>query len=203
MGSSISWIGVKGRGKGEVLDALGLEDTDAPVGDRVTRFSLATMPGEWLIVMANNMDFASPARLASLSAGAEVLGVQVEEHVMFSGLRVYHEGAEVWSVIHDCNHGLDHAAVTGTPPALLQPIIDDLRTQQAAEGGDDAEVDLVFDVPVVAAAAICGYRHDGAGDEGAPEPVFTELRPSGSVKTSGGATASSGGGFFSQLFGRR
>ena len=203
MSHSISWIGVHGRHKDEVLSALGLVDTGAPVGDRIRPFAMTTLPGDWLIVMSNNMEYASPARLAALSAGAEVLGVQIEEHVMFSGLRAFRDGAEVWSVTHDCNHGLDHAAVTGTPPALLQPIIDNLRAQQAAEGGDDAEVDMVFDAPIEAAAAICGFRHDGGEDEDVPEPVFTELKPVGSARGSGGTVTASGGGFFSRLFGRR
>ena len=111
-----------------------------------------------------------------MSAGGEAVGVQLEEHVMVSGIRVFADGAEVWSLRHDPERGLDHAFVMGAAPDWVQPMIERLRAQLAAEGGEDSEVDFVFDAPIEAGATLCGYRHDEpfAGEDEFPD--FTELK---------------------------
>jgi hypothetical protein len=56
--------------------------------------------------------------LATLSAGAEVLACQVEEHVMFTSVELWRAGERQWRVVHDAQLGREHLAAEGAlPPA--------------------------------------------------------------------------------------
>lgn len=50
-----------------------------------------------------------------------------------------------------------------------------MGADQAEEGGDEADVDLVFDVPQAMSGAICGWRPD-MDNEDWGEIAFTRLR---------------------------
>jgi len=64
--------------------------------------------------------------------------------------------------------------VSGSPSETFEHIHKRLWQEQDAEGGTDASVDYIFDVPVETAAVVCGYRHDfWKFDWG--EPTFTAL----------------------------
>ncbi len=190
MGLSISWLAVRGRPKADVLDALGLEDVGAPSG-RAKLFS-ADLPDGWLLVFAQDMDWLTPARLASASAGSEAVGCAVEEHVMYDDARGYRDGQEAWSVVHDAEKGIYDLQVSGTPPPAFAAIRDRLEREQRsadAEAGGEAEVDLIFDIPTELAKAVCGFKHDEP-----PEIAISVLKPKGEERK---------GGFFAGLFGRR
>jgi len=176
MGFSISFIAVKGREKAEVVGELGLADTGRPDPRTRARFVYAELPDGWRLVYSNSFDYASPRRIADLSKGALAVGCAVEEHVMFSGARAYEDGRELWSVIHDRQDGLYDLSMTGKPPAELQAIKDRLFKEQDEEGGADAGVDCIFDIPVELAAAVTGFRHDEPMP-GSGGPSLTALKP--------------------------
>ncbi len=176
MGISISWIGVKGRSRADVLAELDMRDTGQPDAENRAKFSCADLPDDWLIIRSRHFGFASPQRIADLSAGALVIGCAIEEHVMFSGVRAYRNGRALWHVIHDPQNGLYDLSVGGKPPVELAGIRDRAVREQDQEGGVDAGVDLIFDVPLDLAQAVCGFRHDGAGSSESL-PAFTRLKP--------------------------
>jgi hypothetical protein len=98
---------------------------------------------------------------------------------MVSGLRAVRNGVAQWAVIHNAQEGRFDLDVRGMPPSELAPIRDRLMQQQVDEGGEEADVDLVFDIPVELGAALCGFRHDGLPDgvpAGTPTPGFTALQ---------------------------
>jgi hypothetical protein len=179
MGFSISWIAVSGKAKDEVLKSLSLADTNEPGEANESPVSGAALPGGWYLLFLN--DYAHPylaaARLAELSRGGQALACQVEEHVMATAAFMYADGVRQWDVTHESAGGLYHLDIEGTPPAQLGEIHARLAAEQDAEGGEEAEVDCMFDVPVELAATICGYRHDRVALASGEEPVFTRLVP--------------------------
>ncbi len=178
MGWKISWIGFHGLTKAEVLDTLGATDTgewdeanDAPV-------SGAELPGGWYILFSNDFDFVSGSRLKVLSSRSQIVACQLHEGVMVSVAYGYVQGEPKWAVVHDSDRGIWDLTVSGSPPPGLPEILDRLRAEQTAAGGDGADVDFIFDVPVEVAAAVSGFRHDRwKYDWG--EPRFTVLKLKG------------------------
>jgi hypothetical protein len=134
----------------------------------------------WTVIQSQDFDLPTSKLLGRLSQGAEVISGQVEEHVMFSAGRGFHDGRQVWSVVHDPNRGLISLVVDGEPPAALAAISDRLRKRQAAEGGEEADVDFIFDVAPELVGQLCGYRPDQG-----KAPVFTEIEfvPRGFIQT--------------------
>ncbi len=92
---------------------------------------------------------------------------------MVSEARAYRNGEAVWQVSHDCEKGLNDLTVIGelSPPA--EAVRARLMREQDKAGGEKADVDHVFEIPIEIAAAVCGFRHDALPVDG--EPVFTEL----------------------------
>jgi hypothetical protein len=163
MGFSISWIAVRGMEPDAFLGALKLQRTgrfdemyDAP-------FSSLSVRGGWFLVIANDCDYADRAPLKQLSKRARVIACAVEEHVMASGACAFDDGKETWCVTHDANKGLSHLKVTGTPPASFSAIQKRLMQKLVKAGGDESDVDYVFDVPVELAASLTGFRYDRFG----------------------------------------
>ena len=50
-----------------------------------------------------------------------------------------------------------------------------MKATQDEEGGADADVDCLFDVPLMLATALCGYRHDEVALLSGEKLTFTEL----------------------------
>ncbi|MFL5298287.1 MAG: hypothetical protein ACJ798_18060 [Phenylobacterium sp.] len=197
MGISNSWFATRALGLKDALAELGFE-ADRDIGkDWPPRghYAVGELPGGWVIFVAPGLNDAFKDRFVALSAGGEAVACSVEEHVMYQEARGYRDGAEVWRVVHDPHKGesLFHLDVTGTPPAQFAAIRDKIVEEQAAEGGEDANVDLVSDVPLDLAESICGFKHDGEWPEGLSFTTLYRARPS---------RGPSGGGFFARLFGR-
>ena len=172
MGLAASWIAIRGLSREEVCRRLDAVDTRRPCDDLTTKLALAELANGWIVVRSRQFDFPTPKRLSILSQGTEVIAGQIEEHVMVSLGRGFRDGAETWSVTHDPEQGLSSLVVVGDPPPGFASISERLRREQDAAGGDEADVDLVFDAVPELVSELCGYRPD----EGEP-PTFVELAP--------------------------
>jgi hypothetical protein len=97
-------------------------------------------------------------------------------------------------VVHDPtgDDSLYSLKVTGNPPAQLDSIVSRIKAEQDANGGEEADVDFVFDVAPKLAESICGFML-GEGDLDAIR--FSNLKPIGSPEPSEKR------GFFARLFG--
>jgi len=98
--------------------------------------------------------------LERLSAGCEVLTCTVEEHVMFSEATGWRNGKRLWLVTHKGEDGPIDITAEGALPAEYASIRDRFVSQQDAEGGAEAEVDFLFEIPVVLVQTFVGYKHD-------------------------------------------
>ena len=177
MGFSISWIAISGHSKASVLSSLSLVDTGEPDEANESPISGGELPGGWYLMFFNDIvhPFTRKPQLTKISAGGSVLVCQVEEHVMASAAFMYVNGVKTWDVTHESEKGLYNISTEGCPPIALQAIQAELKAAQDADGGDEADVDHIFDVPVALAAALCGYRHDRVALVSGEEPQFTKL----------------------------
>lgn len=115
------------------------------------------LPGGWIVLVADDMGLELDRLQALAAAGGLALGCEIEEHVMFSRLRGFRGGAQIWSITHDPDVDPRDVSVEGEPP----PPFADLRATLAEEAGDgDPQVDYMFDLPVRLGQRLCGYTHD-------------------------------------------
>lgn len=190
MGLSHSWIAVKGASREAALQSLGME-ADREIGDGFPRkVGIAELPGAWLLVVTTDSERAFKPPFVELARLGPAVACGEDEHVMFSEARGYDDGREAWRVVRDSSEEpYCHVAVSGNPPAELERIRKEHFAKQDAEGGEDAGVDCIFEIPPRLAQSICGFRIA----EELEGVSFTELRRAGAKN----------GGFLQRLFGRR
>jgi hypothetical protein len=172
VGQSNSWIGIRGLPKSDILERLDVRDSGRADDGHSAKLAAADLKDGWVVIRSRNFNFPNPRRLALLSQGAELVSAQIEEHVMVSAAHGFREGRQIWSIVHDPGKGLYSLVVEGEPPAQFSSLSERRRREQDAAGGEDADVDMIFDIVPELASMICGYRPDQA-----ELPAFTELEP--------------------------
>lgn len=165
MSFSISWIAVKGCDENQAAEALGLEP-DEGASRKAFKILVGTLPKGWTIVWSENFEDLQKGRFQPLLSFGPAVACALSEIVMFQEARGYLDGAEAWRVTHDSSEGIYHLDVGGSPPPEFESIKRKAVKAQDAEGGEDADVDLIADVPLELAKTICGFKHDGAWPEG-------------------------------------
>jgi hypothetical protein len=176
LGFSISWLAVRGKAKDKILEALSLVDTNQIDEANESPISGATIPDGWYVIWLNRFDhaLASHSSVSGLSSYCEIVGCQVEEHVMVSLAHLYRDGVKSWSVMHDSQKSGRHLEVAGSVPDDFEEVRNRLNAEQDNEDSGDRQVDFIFDVPVETAERVCGFRHDKwEYDWGSPK--FTAL----------------------------
>jgi hypothetical protein len=196
MGFSHSWIAVQGLAPEQALATLELEIAAESGNGFWNGISLLAWPDGWLLVLSDDDENAFKGRLARLAVLGSAVACSINERVMYSEARGYAAGEQIWRVVHDPNgdESLYSLQISGTPPEQLEAIVRDARAEQDAEGGDKADVDVIFDVPPKLAQSICGFML-GEGD---PDEIrYSALQPIG-----GWPVPAAKPGFFARLFGR-
>lgn len=162
MGFSISWVALKGLSKTEALSRLGLVDSGEPDEFNESPISIAALPSGWLIVVSNDVEhFLDDMLLQRLSRDCELLCCAVEEHCMLSIAIQYLNGQEKWAIRHEGDgDDIFHLVKAGILPEFYAQIEDDMMSTQRNEGGRDAGVDYIFEIPLLTAKEVCGYKHD-------------------------------------------
>ena len=186
MGWSCSWIAVRGKPQTALLPELGLRPSGRYRTEPEEPWSGAPLPNSWYLVFSNRdcepRQF-KPSALAMLSRDCELVASAVEEHVMFCSSAYWNKGTREWSIVHDAQEGIYHLAVDGSPPASYSSIRDRYYAQQDAEGGTTADVDLVFEIPLVVGVEVTGFRHDDKFPGAEPTP-FEALGIDGTTEAS-------------------
>jgi len=177
LGFSISWAAFHQFSKPDVLGRLGFRDRGEVDEANEAPFSMAELPDRWVVVFSNDFEWGSPENVRRFAAGATVVSCQIEEHVMFSAAHCFTNGVHAWSVSHNGEQsGPYDLAVTGGPPPALDAIKQRFLAEQDANGGENADVDFGFDVPVQLAMELTRYRHD-RWEFSWGEPAFTVIEP--------------------------
>ena len=162
MGFAISWCAVREEGADQFLQELGLTPTGETEELPESLISTGKLDTGWRVLWYNKYGcpFLGPKDLAALSLGNEVLLCLVEEHVMASSSELWSQGMRKWSLSHEGENGPRGLSVTGDVPESLAAIRKEMEDIQHAEGGDDAGVDYIFEIPLKVAQSLVGFKHD-------------------------------------------
>jgi hypothetical protein len=79
---------------------------------------------------------------------------------MFSEATGWWNGKRIWTVTHKGEDGPKGISADGTLPEEYSAIRDGFICRQEAEGGAKADVDLLFEIPVVRVQTFIDYKHD-------------------------------------------
>jgi hypothetical protein len=161
MGFRISWIATEASEENVLaaLDAVKTGETDAyPDFDLCV---VTAKPG-WTVIWSNDEVFFDDARCMALSREFPLLGVHVNETVMYSDARWFDGGGLVWKIWHEGDEDPAHLARIGPLPDQAAEIEQAKRAEQKrddeANPGDG--VDIIFEIPLALAASYCGFKHD-------------------------------------------
>jgi hypothetical protein len=166
MGFSISWLAVRTDDLDRLFEMAGVTPTAESDEWLESEFSGSGLQDGWYFFQALGCDhpIISGDSLSQISTLGETVACSVEEHVMVSIAEGWCDGARSWKIAHNAQEGMFDLSADGELPAHFDAIKDDFVSQQNAEGGEDAGVDFIFDIPLRVAKKICGYKHD----EGSP-----------------------------------
>ena len=133
----------------------------------------ASLPDGWYAVVFDRYDhpLVGDDVLARLSEGCELVAAGAEEHVMVSFAEAWRDGERTWFVTHDSEQGIEHLDTDGSLPEGFEAIRSQGLDEQQAAGGEDADVDHLFDVPLETAKGITGFAYD----ETEPDDGFAVL----------------------------
>ena len=164
MGFSITWCAVLEDAAAKFLHDLELTPTGETEEVPESPFSTARLDTGWRVVWANAYEspFLDPKRMATLSKERDVLLCLVEEHAMASSAEYWSGGSRVWWIGHEGENGPKGLSTDGALPEGFDAIRSAMEDAQRAEGGDDAGVDYLFEIPLKVAEALVGFKHDEA-----------------------------------------
>jgi hypothetical protein len=162
MGFAITWCAVREEHAQELLEQLELSATGETEEVPEALISMAKLDTGWRVIWYNKYGcpFLRPADLAKLSQSHDVLMCQIEEHVMASSSELWSSGQRKWWISHLGEQGPKGLEADGALPDCFAAIRRKLEEEQRAEGGDDAGVDLIFEIPLDVAKSIVGFKHD-------------------------------------------
>jgi hypothetical protein len=162
MGFSISWCAVREEDADQFVLKLGLLPTGEIEEFPESLISTGKLDTGWRVIWHNKYDcpYLRPEDLADLSIEREVLLCLVEEHVMASSSELWSGGKRKWWISHEGENGPKGLSVDGDLPTEFSAVRKEMEELQFAEGGDDAGVDYIFEIPLKVAQSLVGFKHD-------------------------------------------
>jgi hypothetical protein len=164
VGYSIAWIAVQTPDQASLFERAQVRPTDEVDECFESPVSGTALNGGWFLLVGQGCDhrLIDRALLQSLSVRWPYVACSIEEHVMFSSAAFWHAGTEVWSASHDAQKGIFNLAVSGELPGSFDQLRESKFREQEAQGGPAADVDLIFEVPLLLAKELTGFKHDEA-----------------------------------------
>ena len=162
MGFAVTWCAVREEGAQKLLEQLDLSPTGETEQLPESLISAARLDTGWRVIWYNEYDcpFLRPEQLGVVSREQDVLVCLVEEHVMASSAELWSGGTRTWWISHEGEHGPKGLATDGDLPESLSSIRREMQDAQHAAGGDGADVDYIFEIPLKVAQAMVGFKHD-------------------------------------------
>jgi hypothetical protein len=117
MGFAISWVAIKGLGKAEIYERLGMAPT-GEIGDITGRNGASALDNDWTVVVLDKIGhpLALEPELRQLSRQCDVIACHIEEHTMFSTSEAWKDGDLVWQVVHEADSDILHLEAEGDLP---------------------------------------------------------------------------------------
>ncbi len=162
MGYSLSLLAIQCSDPDSALSELSIARTGQSCEYAREPLSGYALPSGWYLVVATrcNHGFLKPSSLERVSRRFPVIACSIEEHVMFSSAEQWVGGAMLWRAEHVGENGPINLKTSGVLPPTFEDMADAHAAQQQAEGGEKANVDHYFDIPLNAAKTIIGFKHD-------------------------------------------
>jgi len=162
MGFSVTWCAVPESSAEEFLNRVGLVLSGETEELPESLISAARLATGWRVIWYGEYTcpFLQPKDLARLSSSHDVLLCLVEEHVMASSSELWSGGTRKWWLSHEGEDGPKGLSVDGDPPTSFVGIRDEMEKLQQDEGGEEADVDYIFEIPLRVAQSIVGFKHD-------------------------------------------
>jgi hypothetical protein len=161
LGIYITWISVHGLSQADILDRLGLIETDRMIElaqviyDKRNYGAILELPAGRVVYMTQATP--RPEQVTRLSVGAELVACSLDEVTMYSEANGYQNGSLVWSVRRDDEAELDSFMVEGDPPGFVSALAE---AKRRTESDERTTVDHYFEVPMMVAAEAGGFRGD-------------------------------------------
>lgn len=164
MGYSLTLLAVQCAEPDEALRRLGCVRTGKTCEYAHEAISGYALPGNWFLIVAMGGDehelFLQPEILGPLSENYPLVTCSIEEHVMYSAAESWSCGSLVWRAEHIGESGPIHLKTSGALPPGFEAMAAEIKEMQDAEGGEHAGVDYYFDIPLMAAKSLMGFKHD-------------------------------------------
>ena len=146
----------------KLLERLALSPTGETEEFPESLISAAKLDTGWRVIWFNKYGcpFLRPEDLGELSKEQDILLCLVEEHVMASSSEFWSAGNRMWWISHEGENGPKGLATDGDLPACFPSIRRELEEAQRVDGGDDADVDHIFEIPLKVAQSLVGFKHD-------------------------------------------
>lgn len=178
MGVKLSWLAIKEKDHSKIhaiLDlcdraSLGLspadqakeyEKSDEPLN------AFATQQG-WYFIQCRYFPAFIENQLDLLSIDTALVRFECNETSMYALAEYWQDGEMVWSVHHEGAKGVFHLVEHGCLPQYFVSIKERCFAEQVCEGGVNAGVDMMIEIPILLAKEMTGFRYDEGfsnGDE--------------------------------------
>jgi hypothetical protein len=165
MGYAVTWCAIREEKAGPFLQHLGLSPTGKTEPIPESLISMTRLDSGWRVIWYNKYGcpFLRSQDLRDLSTDKEILLCLVEEHVMASSAEMWSHGRREWWLSHEGEDGPKGLSTDGQLPQSFPAIRNEMERAQLAAGGDEADVDYIFEIPLKVAEALVGFKHDDWG----------------------------------------
>ncbi len=162
MGFSIAWIAVKTENHDSIFELLEVSPTTEEDEYFESNFSGSALKNGWFLIVGQGCEnrLVQQSVLSELSELGPTIACSIEEHVMYSSAEYWCSGLRKWSAAHDAQKGMYNLETNGVLPSSFENLKIKVSTDQDAEGGEKADVDLIFDLPLLLASELTGFKHD-------------------------------------------
>ncbi len=193
MGFAISWCAVSEKAADVFLERIGLTETAETEEVPESLIGVAQLDTGWRLLWYNEYDcpFLGEPQRREHSRQHDLLYCLVEEHCMASSAELWSQGSRKWWISHEGINGPKGLDFSSELPSNFQQIRSEMEAKQEREGGDEADVDYLFEIPLLIAKSMTGFKHD----EVCPHIVGNEFKVM--------RKEAQQGGFLSRLFGKR
>jgi hypothetical protein len=162
MGFAISWCAVPESAADEFLRRVGLTETGETEEVPDSLIGVARLDTGWRLLWYNKYDcpFLGEAHSEEHSRHHDLLYCLVEEHCMASSSEFWSHGSLKWRISHEGIDGPKGLDFSGELPNDFHKVKSEMEAKQKQEGGDEANVDYIFEIPLLVAKSITGFKHD-------------------------------------------